>query len=59
MNGKELVFKRPGEDSDGEDDGVADGPAEPLTSTGRSPSPVVVEQPAVVDVQRIIIHEDD
>jgi len=57
VSGKELVFRRPGEDSDESEDEV--GPA-PLESPN-SAEPAPAEQPAVpiIDAPRIIIHEED
>ncbi|PSR81141.1 hypothetical protein PHLCEN_2v6476 [Hermanssonia centrifuga] len=60
VNGQELVFKRPGEESD-EDDETDEQPR--LTTGGthdlaRAILPNQLAAP-VVDVQRIIIHEDD
>lgn len=58
VNGKELVFRRPGEDSDEEEEG--DGPNLPgYAQEDATPSPSVVEMPRVLDERRITIHEDD
>ncbi|TFK44745.1 hypothetical protein BDQ12DRAFT_33860 [Crucibulum laeve] len=57
VNGKELIFKRPGEVSDDEDEAGSDlqpGPSEPRKDEADAP-----EAPAIIDTQRIIIHEDD
>ena len=61
VNGKELVFRRPGEDTD-EDDGDEDGPEpsvheEPAHADSNKPAPV--KQPHIVMEQKITIHEDD
>lgn len=57
VNGQELVFRRPGEESD-EDEDEAVGP-QPNVSQSNNPAP---EQPSavpVVEAQRIVIHEED
>ncbi len=60
VNGKELVFRRPGEESDGED-GEEDGDNE--DETGPQPAPVEDEQEPistpVAKAPTIMIHEDD
>lgn len=55
VNGQELVFRRPGEDSDEDDEGDV-GPTPSARQEDALP-----EQPIapVVDAQRIIIHEED
>ncbi|EMD37364.1 hypothetical protein CERSUDRAFT_114037 [Gelatoporia subvermispora B] len=57
VSGKELVFRRPGEESEGEEEEV--GPI-PLQLT-KDAEPASAELPAVpvIDAPRIIIHEDD
>ena len=59
MNGKELVFWRPGEDSEG--DGEVDTSNLPEEAPGEDDdaSLPVVEAPKVMDEPRITIHEDD
>lgn len=55
VNGKELVFRRPGEDSDDEGDEGAPAPStEPLVNEEQ-----IADVPQVLDTPRIIIHEDD
>jgi len=61
VNGKELVFKRPGEDSAGEEDSErgddrVKGDSEVPEDTGIIPS--AVEQPQVLDTPRLVFHED-
>lgn len=61
VNGKELVFRRPGEDSDDEDDGNGRVPPQRMLDSKQDekeeeePTPL----PAVLDTPRIMIHEDD
>ncbi|KAI0779691.1 hypothetical protein C8Q74DRAFT_1260414 [Fomes fomentarius] len=56
VNGKEVVFRRPGEDSDEEDgDYVGPTPAEAATMSTTTDAPAV----PVVDAPRITIIEDD
>ncbi|KAH9930379.1 DUF1168-domain-containing protein [Amylocystis lapponica] len=60
VNGKELVFKRPGEESDEDEDEDEDGPA--LADSGEATNPAGVSDLSsvpVVDAPRIIIHEED
>ncbi|KDQ57522.1 hypothetical protein JAAARDRAFT_35232 [Jaapia argillacea MUCL 33604] len=63
VNGKELVFKRPGEGSDDEGVGAEEGNNGDVGHSlpGDSPTlPSLTEQaPVVTDGPRIIIHEDD
>lgn len=58
MNGKELVFKKPGEESDDESAGEGpedvDGPQPSSSPIEESATPV-----AIIQEPRIIIHEDD
>ncbi|KAH7927138.1 DUF1168-domain-containing protein [Leucogyrophana mollusca] len=62
VNGKELVFKRPGEDSEDEE-AEAEGdnsPLEPAEAQGDTSHQVPVEEaPRVIEQKRILIHEDD
>lgn len=64
MNGKELVFRRPGEDSEGEgeEDANPDSSSAPVPIVEEpdeeAVSPVA-EAPQVVEAARIVIHEDD
>jgi hypothetical protein len=59
VNGKELVFRRPGEDSEGDEEvDPSNLPEEALGDDDDETSPVVVA-PKVVDEPRITIHEDD
>lgn len=64
MNGKELVFRRPGEDSEGEgeEDVNPDSSSAPVPTVEEpdeeAVSPVA-EAPQVVEAARIVIHEDD
>jgi len=57
VNGKELVFRRPGEDSEEDNGDVEDdteqGPTEAFEAGA------AIEQPQVIDMPRITIHEDD
>lgn len=64
MNGKELVFRKPGEDSEGEGGESAN------LDTSSAPVPTaeepeeqavspIAEAPQVVESTRIVIHEDD
>lgn len=58
VNGKELVFRRQGEDSDGEEvQGDANEPNLPEDEPAEED--VTPEAPKVVDAVRIMIHEDD
>ncbi|KAF8893793.1 hypothetical protein BD779DRAFT_1669332 [Infundibulicybe gibba] len=54
VNGKELIFRQPGDASDDEDN---DEDPAPHASPTPEPAPTVI--PAVVDTSKIIIHEDD
>lgn len=61
VNGKELVFRKPGEETDEDEDEDEGGPEanvrdEPVPADGNEPAP----QPACIATeQKIIIHEDD
>jgi hypothetical protein len=60
VNGKELVFRRPGEDSEEDDDtgdNIEQRPMEALGSEGTIIE--TTEQPQVADVPKITIHEDE
>lgn len=61
VNGKELVFRKPGEDSGDEDSEDEAGPKPVIevrtTADGNSDGPS--ETPRVLDTPRITIHEDD
>jgi hypothetical protein len=53
VNGKELVFRRPGEESDGEsDEDPGPQPGRAITSQELAPTVPIVEAPTIV------IHED-
>jgi len=61
VNGKELVFRRPGEDSEGDEEVdpsnlPEEAPGDDDDDDETSP---VVETPKVADEPRITIHEDD
>ncbi|KAJ8521970.1 hypothetical protein ONZ45_g1337 [Pleurotus djamor] len=62
VNGKELVFRKPGEESedDGADDSAdeADGPNPPTQAADSTEQPLAIPV-RVVEEPRIIIHEDD
>ena len=64
MNGKELVFRKPGEDGEGEGNEEEEEDANPDTSSAQVPtgeeravSPVA-EALQVVESTRIVIHEN-
>ena len=59
VNGQELVFRRPGEESDDDEDGHED--VGPAPSTSRNEDSVQGEPVAapVAEAQRIVIHEED
>ncbi|KAJ6593955.1 hypothetical protein B0H19DRAFT_1205356 [Mycena capillaripes] len=57
VNGQELVFRKPGEESDSENEEAVGPQAVPLTDTTESETPS--ELPQILDAPRIIIHEDD
>ncbi|KAJ6499250.1 hypothetical protein C8R45DRAFT_109327 [Mycena sanguinolenta] len=58
VNGQELVFRKPGEESDGEDEDEEVGP--PVAPQPTTTEPDVPEDaPAILDAPRITIHEDD
>jgi hypothetical protein len=62
VNGKELLFRRPGEDSEGEE-GVSetqDAVEEPnVTETGNSDVNPGTKDVSILDGPRIMIHEED
>lgn len=65
VNGKELVFRRPGEESD-EDGGENENENGPDASAreeppadGDEPAPQPAEAPRIATEQKITIHEDD
>ncbi|KAF7973720.1 hypothetical protein HWV62_14414 [Athelia sp. TMB] len=58
VNGKELVFRIPGENSDGDEDGVEGGTDNAMPEDEDESLPPV-EAPKVIDEPRITIHEDD
>lgn len=58
VSGKELVFRKPEDDSEDEKDaGVSNPPDDALDDSNTSPG--VSETPRVVDEPKITIHEDD
>ncbi|KAH7913903.1 DUF1168-domain-containing protein [Hygrophoropsis aurantiaca] len=59
VNGKELVFRRPGEDSDDDETGGDNDPIEPAEAMDESISLPVEEAPRAIEQKRILIHEDD
>jgi len=64
VNGKELVFRRPGEETDEEEDQDQDDTAtgtreEPPVDNDEQAAPQQVEAPRTATEQKIIIHEDD
>lgn len=56
VNGKELIFRRPGDDSDQEDEET-----EPIPerATQEVPQDIPSNLPQVLDEPKITIHEDD
>jgi len=60
VNGQELVFRRPGEESDGEDGDDEPGPT-PLVSEQSISKPTDYHHPEapVIEASRITIHEED
>ncbi|EAU91800.1 hypothetical protein CC1G_04568 [Coprinopsis cinerea okayama7 len=56
VNGKELVFKRPGEESGSEDEGEEVGPQAPPQPQVQEPEPAPIP---IVETPRITIIEDD
>ena len=56
VNGRELVFRLPGEESDEEDEEPITGP-EPLGAGDRTEETVAA--PQHIEVSRVVIHEDD
>lgn len=55
VNGQELVFRKPGEESDGEDEDEEVGPQAPPPTTEPEIPP---EVPQILDAPRITIHDD-
>ncbi|KAJ7924868.1 DUF1168-domain-containing protein [Mycena leptocephala] len=60
VNGQELVFRKPGEESDGEDEEEEVGPQVPAlgASSTTVESETVAEVPQILDAPRITIHDD-
>ena len=60
VNGKELIFRRPGDGSDEDLDANEEATGQPDSSLQRS-SPISVSKdtPAVLETSRITIQEDD
>ncbi|KAJ7783235.1 hypothetical protein B0H16DRAFT_1496051 [Mycena metata] len=58
VNGQELVFRKPGEESDSEDEDEAVGPQAP-TVPDIAELEIPADMPPVLDTPRITIHEDD
>ncbi|KAJ7045571.1 hypothetical protein C8F04DRAFT_1248976 [Mycena alexandri] len=56
VNGQELVFRKPGEESDSEDEAV--GPQAP-TVVDTAELEIPADMPPILDTPRITIHEDD
>ena len=59
VNGKELVFRRPGEDSEGDEEVDTSNLPEESPGEDDDVSFPVVEAPKVMDEPRFTIHEDD
>lgn len=60
MNGKELVFRKPGEESDEEEVDDAEGHDKLGLSNDLETEQVPAEEaPRIAQEQRIIFHEDD
>jgi len=60
VNGKELVFQRPGEDSEGDEETTDVSHPQPEETHSNDDASLPVEMsPKVVDEPRITIHEDD
>ncbi|KAJ7703141.1 hypothetical protein B0H17DRAFT_1041909 [Mycena rosella] len=57
VNGTALVFRKPGEESDGEEDTVEPPPVVGSSTAAEPETPV--EMPRILDGPRITIHEDD
>ncbi|KIP04870.1 hypothetical protein PHLGIDRAFT_129251 [Phlebiopsis gigantea 11061_1 CR5-6] len=58
VNGQELVFRRPGEESDDDEDGRDD--VGPVPSISYNSVPTEVDAPVpIVEASRIVIHEED
>lgn len=62
VNGKELVFRKPGEETDEDEDDEEGGPeasAQPVPADGNEPGVQPAEASCIATEQKIIIHEDD
>lgn len=60
INGKELVFRRPGDSSDSDDlDADTETTRQPDNSLLQSSLTLVKDTPAVLETSKIIIQEDD
>ena len=59
MNGARVVFKRPGEDSEDEEDSDNGGVGPSVPMDGVREEPVEVVQPKAVEETKILIHDDD
>lgn len=57
VNGQELVFRKPGEESDSDNEETVGPQVVPLVDTTESETPA--ETPQILDAPRITIHEDD
>ena len=64
VNGKELVFRKPGEETDEDGDEDEDGPEanareEPTPADSDEPAPQPAEPSRIATEQKITIHEDN
>lgn len=59
VNGKELVFRKPGEETDEDGDEDEDDPEEPALGSSDEPPFQPAEPSCIATEQTIIIHEDD
>ncbi|KAJ7497343.1 DUF1168-domain-containing protein [Mycena latifolia] len=61
VNGAALVFRKPGEESESEDEEAVGPQAAPVvgSSTATAEPETPVEMPRILDGPRIVIHEDD
>ncbi|KAJ6586977.1 DUF1168-domain-containing protein [Mycena vulgaris] len=57
VNGQELVFRKPGDDSDGEDEDAVGPPS--IAGSSMVEPEIPIEMPRILDESRIAIHEDD